>query len=99
MERAEVDRWLGYHSRISYALTTERTALESALIPVSAYILVACVEAYRRYPDMIRAITAAAYNPATSPDHDLPSIPGKAASCVPPPRPSGAGSRSSSCWW
>ncbi|MFM8971219.1 MAG: hypothetical protein ACKOOG_00965 [Actinomycetota bacterium] len=60
MDRADIDRWLGYHSRISYALTTERTALESALIPVSAYILVACVEAYRRYPDMIRAITAAA---------------------------------------
>ena len=60
MERAEVDHWLAYHSRISHALTTERTALESALIPVSAYILVACVEAYRRYPAMIREITAAA---------------------------------------
>ena len=28
----------------------QRTALESALIPVTAYILVACVECYRRYP-------------------------------------------------
>jgi hypothetical protein len=34
----------------------ERTALESALIPVTAYIVIACVEAYRRYPDMIEAI-------------------------------------------
>ena len=42
MDRDEVDRWIAYHSRISYDLTTERTALESALIPVSAYILVAC---------------------------------------------------------
>ena len=32
------------------ALTSQRTALESALIPVTAYILVACVECYRRYP-------------------------------------------------
>jgi hypothetical protein len=38
----------------------ERTALESALIPVSAYIVIACVECYRRYPEMITEITAAA---------------------------------------
>ena len=31
----------------------QRTALESALIPVTAYILIACVECYRRYPEMI----------------------------------------------
>jgi hypothetical protein len=55
--RDEVDRWIRYHSEISYALTMERTALESALIPVSAYILVACVECYRRYPEMIEEIT------------------------------------------
>jgi hypothetical protein len=60
MDRAEVDRWINYHSRISYELTMQRTALESALIPVSAYILIACVECYRRYPDMIEAITARA---------------------------------------
>jgi hypothetical protein len=60
VERADVDRWIRYHSEISYALTMERTALESALIPVSAYILIACVECYRRYPAMIEEITAAA---------------------------------------
>jgi hypothetical protein len=60
MNRDTVDRWIRYHSEISYVLTSERTALESALIPVSAYILIACVECYRRYPDMIREITAAA---------------------------------------
>lgn len=58
MERAEIDRWIRYHSEISFTLTAERTALESALIPVSAYILIACVECYRRYPEMIDAITA-----------------------------------------
>ena len=42
---------------MSYALTTERTALESALIPVSAYILIACVECYRRYPEIIDEIS------------------------------------------
>ncbi|HWS48088.1 MAG TPA: hypothetical protein VN636_19655 [Acidimicrobiia bacterium] len=60
LTRADVDRWIRYHAEISYVLTTERTALESALIPVSAYIVIACVECYRRYPDMIRAIGAAA---------------------------------------
>jgi hypothetical protein len=58
MDRDEIDRWIRYHSEISYALTMERTALESALIPVSAYILVACVECYRRYPELIQAIGA-----------------------------------------
>jgi len=56
---AEIERWLRYHSEISYALTTERTALESALIPVSAYILIACVECYRRYPEIIEEISRA----------------------------------------
>src|SRR6516225_3489550 len=59
MDHAEVDRWIAYHSAISYELTTQRTALESALIPVSAYILVACIECYRRYPEMIEAIASA----------------------------------------
>jgi hypothetical protein len=59
INRDEINRWIRYHSKISYALTMERTALESALIPVSAYILIACVECYRRYPEMIREITGA----------------------------------------
>jgi hypothetical protein len=60
VNRADIDRWIRYHSEISYHLTMERTALESELIPVSAYIVIACVECYRRYPEMIEAITAAA---------------------------------------
>ncbi|HEY7105652.1 MAG TPA: hypothetical protein VH986_04575 [Acidimicrobiia bacterium] len=48
-----------YHGAISGAMTSERTALESALIPVTAYILIACVEAYRRYPEMMQTIAAA----------------------------------------
>ena len=58
--KADVNREIRYHSEISLALTAQRTALESALIPVTAYILVACVECYRRYPEMIEAIGAVA---------------------------------------
>ena len=38
---------------------TERTSLESALIPVTAYIVVACAESFLRYPEMMRTIDAA----------------------------------------
>ena len=58
--KERVNQEIRYHSGIALALTEQRTALESALIPVSAYILVACVECYRRYPEMIEEITAAA---------------------------------------
>ena len=57
-DRDTLNKWLRYHSEISYALTMQRTALESALIPVTAYIVVACVECYRRYPEMVREIAA-----------------------------------------
>lgn len=50
---------IAYHGRIARAMTAERTTLESALIPVTAYILIACIECYRRYPEMIRVIGAA----------------------------------------
>lgn len=59
MEQKAVNDWLRFHGRISGAMTAQRTALESALIPVTAYILVACIEAYRRYPDMMKVIAAA----------------------------------------
>ena len=60
MKIDEVNRWIDYHGKISRAMTAERTALESALIPVTAYILIACIECYRRYPDMMREISGAA---------------------------------------
>jgi hypothetical protein len=60
MNREELNRWIQYHGDISRAMTSERTALESALIPVSAYILIACIECYRRYPEMIEEIATAA---------------------------------------
>jgi len=63
MTTDEVNRWIEYHGKISRAMTAERTALESALIPVTAYILIACIECYRRYPEMMREITG-----ATSPE-------------------------------
>lgn len=53
------NRLIAYHGPISKALTEERTSLESALIPVTAYIVVACAESYLRYPEMMRAIDAA----------------------------------------
>ena len=49
------NRLIAYHAPISKALTQERTSLESALIPVTAYIVVACAESYLRYPEMMRA--------------------------------------------
>ncbi|HTK17116.1 MAG TPA: hypothetical protein VL769_12035 [Acidimicrobiia bacterium] len=58
--KADVNREIRYHSNISLQLTAQRTALESALIPVTAYILVACVECYRRYPEMIESIAETA---------------------------------------
>jgi hypothetical protein len=60
METSAVNRWIEYHGKISRAMTAERTALESALIPVTAYILIACIECYRRYPHMMREIEGAA---------------------------------------
>ncbi|MEQ1787898.1 MAG: hypothetical protein ABL966_12655, partial [Acidimicrobiales bacterium] len=56
---ATANRLIGYHAPISKALTQERTSLESALIPVTAYIVVACAESYLRYPEMMRTIEAA----------------------------------------
>ncbi len=53
------NRLIDYHSPISRALTQERTSLESALIPVTAYIVVACAEAYLRYSEMVRRIDEA----------------------------------------
>jgi hypothetical protein len=57
--RAEADELIAYHAEISGAMTAERTALESALIPVSAYILVSAAEAWYRWPDMMKTIDAA----------------------------------------
>jgi hypothetical protein len=57
--RALANRLIDYHAPISKALTMERTSLESALIPVTAYIVVACAESYLRYPEMMRRIDAA----------------------------------------
>jgi len=56
---ATANRLIDYHGPISKALTQERTSLESALIPVTAYIVVACAEAFLRYPEMMRRIDAA----------------------------------------
>jgi hypothetical protein len=57
--RARANELIGYHSPISKAKTAERTSYSSQLIPVTAYILVACAEAFYRYPEMMRVIDAA----------------------------------------
>ncbi len=62
-DRDEVNRWLRYHGEIAHTLTVQRTALESALIPVTAYILISGVECYRRHPELMTEIAA-----ATSPE-------------------------------
>ncbi|MGD9703007.1 MAG: hypothetical protein AB7Q42_15055 [Acidimicrobiia bacterium] len=50
---------IGYIAPIAQRLTNERTALESKIIPVSAYIVTACIESFLRYPEMMRVIDAA----------------------------------------
>jgi hypothetical protein len=60
---ARVDELIGYHSPLAHRLTTERTSYQSQMIPVTSYILVACCEAFLRYPDAMRTI-AAAMDPA-----------------------------------
>ncbi len=58
-DRDETNRLILYHGEIARAMTAQRTALESALIPVTAYILISGVECYRRHPEMIEAIATA----------------------------------------
>ena len=58
-ELQRLDEIIAYHSPISAALTAERTSLESKLIPVTAYIVVACIESFLRYGDIARTIDAA----------------------------------------
>ena len=57
--KAETNRLIAYHSHISGQMTAERTALESALIPVSAYIVTAATEAFLRHPEIVATIDAA----------------------------------------
>ena len=57
--RVEANRLITYHAPIAEALTAERTSYSSQLIPVTAYIIVGCCEAFLRYPDMMRHIDAA----------------------------------------
>jgi hypothetical protein len=56
---AEANRLIAYHAPISKQLTMERTSYSSQLIPVTAYIVVACAETFYRYPAMMRTIDAA----------------------------------------
>ena len=58
-QRQRANELIAYHAPISKRLTAERTSLESKLIPVTAYIVVACAESYLRYGDMMRTIDAA----------------------------------------
>jgi hypothetical protein len=57
--RAEAARLVDYHSVIAGAMTAERTVLDSALIPVTNYILVSAMECWYRHPEMVPVIDAA----------------------------------------
>jgi hypothetical protein len=57
--RRRADELIAYHSPIARELTAQRTSYSSQLIPVTAYILVSCCEAFLRYPDLMRQIDAA----------------------------------------
>ena len=57
--RRRANELIAYHSPISLELTRQRTSYTSQLIPVTAYILVSCCEAFLRYPDLMRQIDAA----------------------------------------
>jgi len=57
--RDETNDLIAYHSKVSGEMTAARTNLESALIPVSAYIVISAVECFYRHPSMVRAIDAA----------------------------------------
>ena len=57
---ARVNRWVAYHDAVASRMTAARTALESALIPVTLYILFSAAEAYRRWPEMMAEIAAVA---------------------------------------
>jgi hypothetical protein len=52
------NRLIEWHAGISKAMTAERTSLESKLIPVTAYIVIAALECWYRHPEMVRAIDA-----------------------------------------
>ena len=53
------NRLIRYHSTVTAAMTAERTSLESALIPITAYILVSAAECWFRHPEILRSIDAA----------------------------------------
>ena len=64
--KAATNRLLAWHSGISGAMTAERTSLESKLIPVSAYIVVAAVECWYRHPDMVQPHVSRCTSPRRS---------------------------------
>jgi hypothetical protein len=57
--RDEVNELIAYHAEVSGEMTAARTNLESALIPVTSYIVIAAVECFHRHPEMVREIDAA----------------------------------------
>ncbi len=58
-DTAEINHWLLYHGEATKAMTRMRTALESKLIPITAYVCISAVECFRRHPELVIAIDAA----------------------------------------
>ncbi len=59
VRRDRVNGWLATINPITKRLVAERTSYSSQLIPVTPYVMVSCVEAFLRYPDVVATITAA----------------------------------------
>src|SRR3954447_2754004 len=72
--QAEANRLVAYHSEISKVMTAERTSLESALIPVLAYIVISAVECWFRHPEILRTIDAAMPAEQIGPARHLPGV-------------------------
>jgi len=55
----DVNTWIQYHGESSKPMIMQRTSLESKLIPISAYVLIAAVECYWRHAAMMQEIERA----------------------------------------
>ena len=59
VRRDLVNGWLATINPITKRLVAERTSYSSQLIPVTPYVMVSCIEAFLRYPDVVATIAAA----------------------------------------
>jgi hypothetical protein len=58
LDEAACDRLLRYHSIVTTKLASNRTALRTPLIPVNEYVAYVGVEQWRRFPEVLAAVSA-----------------------------------------